>query len=143
MSDRLRPGNKMQKAVRGRYSVVNGPLPTSYDPPCSARRRSKGQALVETALMGLLVALLLAAAVDFGRAYFTDVVVTNMAAEGAAYASLNPDYDLNYPSAGSCSNYPVQTYKNIQDRVRLVAAEHGLVIKQQDRDSIVTTITTP
>jgi len=109
------------------------------------RLRARGQALVETALVSVLLALLLAGAVDFGRAYFTDVVVTNMAAEGAAYASLNPDYDKNYQNQplGSCSNLPIADYKNIQDRLRLVASEHGLVIKQQDRDSVVTTITTP
>jgi len=107
----------------------------------SRTRRRKGQAVVEMALMGMLLVLLLAGAVDFGRAYFTDVVVTNMAAEGAAYASLNPDFDLNYPSAGSCSNYPVAANKNIQDRVRLVAAAHGLIIKQQDEDLVTTTIT--
>jgi hypothetical protein len=99
--------------------------------------------MIEMALVSVILAMLMAAAVDFGRAYYTDVVVTNMAAEGAAYASLNPDYDLNYPAAGTCSNFPVTQYKNIQDRVRLVATEHGLVIKQGDRDSIVTTITTP
>lgn len=94
------------------------------------------------ALVSVLLALLMAAAVDFGRAYYTDVVVTNMAAEGAAYASLNPDYDLVHPS---CAQFPVvgSAYKNIQDRVRLVATEHGLVIKQQDRDSISTSVTVP
>ncbi len=108
-----------------------------------ARKRLKGQAVLETALLSLLLGLLLAGALDFGRAYFTAVVVTNMAAEGAAYASLNPDYDLNYPTAGTCSELGVSNYKNIQDRVRLVAKEHGLVIKQQDRDGVVTVVTTP
>ena len=107
------------------------------------KRRKRGQALIETALASLFLALLLAGAVDFGRAYYTAVVVTNMAAEGAAYASLNPDYDQNYPAAGTCSQRGVEAYKNIQDRVRLVAKEHGLVIKLADRDAITTTITTP
>jgi hypothetical protein len=97
------------------------------------------------ALVSLLLAMLLAAAVDFGRAYYTDVVVTNMAAEGALYASLNPDYDKNYPTAGSCSQFAVDPNgnKNIQARVKLVATEHGLVIKQGDLSVISTTITTP
>jgi hypothetical protein len=108
----------------------------------NARRRAKGQATVEMALVSLLLAMLLAAAVDFGRAYYTDVLVTNMAAEGALYASLNPDFDKNYPTAGSCSAYPVDPNgsKNIQARVGLVATEHGLVIKQGDLSVISTTI---
>ena len=92
-------------------------------------RSLKAQALVEFALSGLLLALLLAGAVDFGRAYYTDVVVTNMAAEGAAYASLNPDYDLN---VSGCSDFPVpdplHPQNDIQDRARLVAQQRGLVI---------------
>ena len=108
-----------------------------------ATRRVKGQAVLETAILSLLLALLLAGALDFGRAYYTAVVVTNMAAEGAAYASLNPDYDLNYPLPQTCSQTGVVTYKNIQDRVKLVAKERGLVIKREDRDSVITVITTP
>lgn len=106
------------------------------------RLRTRGQAIVETAMLSVFLGLLLAGSLDFGRAYFTAVVVTNMAAEGAAYASLNPDYDLNYAAAGACSQRGVASYANIQDRVRLVAKEHGLVIKQGDRDAVVTTVST-
>ena len=35
---------------------------------------------------GVMLGMLLAGAVDLGRAYYTAVVVTNMAGEGAAYA---------------------------------------------------------
>jgi Flp pilus assembly protein TadG len=101
--------------------------------------------MVEMALVSVLLALLLAGAVDFGRAYYTDVLITNMAAEGAAYASLNPDFDKDYPTAGSCSEYPVLTRdptgnRNIQARVKLVATEHGLIVKAQDLNVISTTI---
>jgi hypothetical protein len=110
-------------------------------PRNKARRRSKAQAVVEMALMSLLLALLLAGVVDFGRAYYTDVVVTNMAAEGAAYASLNPDYDRFVPG---CSNYPVPnppgSKNDIQDRASLVAQERGLVIHN---DNILTVASVP
>ncbi len=100
----------------------------------SKRKHRRGQALVETALMGLFLALLLAAAVDFGRAYYTAVVVTQMAGEGAAYAAVNPDKDLTmpnpYPSPQSCSQVAVTANANIQDRARRVAQERGLVIRQ-------------
>jgi hypothetical protein len=97
--------------------------------------------VVETALVGIVVALLLAGIVDFGRAFYTNVIVTNMAAEGAAYASLNPDFDSVLGQ--TCSNYPVVAFKNIQDRVRMVAKEHGLVIDNQDLSQIATEISVP
>jgi hypothetical protein len=98
--------------------------------------------MVEMALVSLLLALLLAGAVDFGRAYYTDVLITNMAAEGAAYASLNPDYDKNFPTANSCSEFSESTRdpggtKNIQYRTKLVATQHGLVISQQDLAQVI------
>src|SRR6476660_9764989 len=73
----------------------------------------RGQALVEFALMGLILGMLLASAVDMGRAYYTAVVVTNMAGEGASYAALNPEKDINYsqpsnpPAATDCSEFPI------------------------------------
>src|SRR3954470_24268539 len=85
----------------------------------------RGQAIVEMALMGTLLGMLLAGAVDLGRAYYTAVVVTNMAGEGAAYAAINPDKDLTYPTAGTCSQFSITTPQNIQDRAKFVAKERG------------------
>lgn len=101
----------------------------------SNRRRSKkGQALVELAIMGLLLGMLLAGAVDLGRAYYTAVAVTNMAGEGASYAALNPEKDENYPqppASGACSEFMIfDSNDYIQRRVRQVANERGLVIHQ-------------
>jgi len=93
------------------------------------RRRGKGQALVEFAVLGLLLAMLLAGAIDFGRAYYTAVVVTQMAGEGVAYAAWYPDRDEDYPTAGACSRIVVDQATTIQDRARLVARERGLVIQ--------------
>jgi len=102
-------------------------------------KRRKAQALVEMALLGLFPAMLLAAAVDFGRAYYTAVIVTNMAGEGAAYAALYPDQDLNDQA---CSLLPVQVARSIQERARRVAKDHGLVIKKEDQDAAAIQITT-
>ena len=55
----------------------------SSSPPENERRREAGQALVEFALILPVLLLLLLAAVDFARAYFTLQVVTNAAREGA------------------------------------------------------------
>lgn len=98
----------------------------------SKRSKAKGQATVETALAGLLLLLLLAAAVDFGRAFYTSIIVANMAGEGAAYAAIYPYRDAD-PANGSCE---VTTPNNtIQSRARTVAQEHGLVVERQDREN--------
>jgi Flp pilus assembly protein TadG len=55
--------------------------------------RRKGQSIVEFALGSILLVMLLATAIDIGRAFFTWEVVHNMAAEGAAYLSRFPDND--------------------------------------------------
>src|SRR5690348_3032557 len=80
------------------------------------RGRATGQAIVEMALMGTLLGMLLAGAVDLGRAYYTAVVVTNMAGEGAAYAAIYPGNDLTYPTHGTCSQFDVTAPQDIQDR---------------------------
>ena len=110
--------------------------------PRKLGRKRKGQALVELALASVLLALLLAATVDFGRAYFTAVVVQNMAGEGAAYAGLQPDRDANYPNPYSpggdgCAQYAVVANQNIQDRARQVAIDRGLIIHQPSQASVV------
>lgn len=101
------------------------------------RAKAKGQALVEFALMGLFLGMLLAAAVDFGRAYYTSIIVTNMAGEGAAYASIYPDRDKDpdSPTNEQCIlTKTVETHQSIQERARRVAKEHGLVIEKQDQN---------
>jgi hypothetical protein len=92
----------------------------------------KGQAVVEIAVLGVFLALLLAAAVDFGRAYFTATVVENMAGEGAAYAAKFPSNDVASPScAGS-----VLPSNNIQDRARQVATDRGMVIHRPSQADV-------
>jgi hypothetical protein len=50
-----------------------------------------GQSMVELALMFTILLLLLAGAVDFGRAFFTWLSLRDAAQEGAAYASIAPE----------------------------------------------------
>jgi Flp pilus assembly protein TadG len=97
----------------------------------------RGQALVELALMGLLLALLLAGVIDFGRAYYTSVIVENMAGEGAAYAALYPGREYRN---NTCSIETVSDEISIQERVRRVARERGLVIESEDQASAVIAI---
>jgi hypothetical protein len=90
------------------------------------------------ALLGLVLAMLLAAAVDLGRAFYTAVVVENMAGEGVGYAALLPDHDANYPNAypSGCAQFPVTAGQNIQDRARQVAQDRGLIISQPSQAAI-------
>jgi hypothetical protein len=52
--------------------------------------RSRGQALVEFAIILPVLALLLVMAVDFGRVFFGWVALNNMARAGANFAALHP-----------------------------------------------------
>ncbi len=55
------------------------------------RGKGEGQSLVELALLLPVLILILAAALDVGRAFQTYIVVINAAREGARYATLYPD----------------------------------------------------
>lgn len=54
------------------------------------RGRTRGQALVELALVMPLLIVLLAAALDLGRLFYSGITVTNAAREGAIEAAYNP-----------------------------------------------------
>lgn len=54
------------------------------------RHHSRGQALVELALVTPILVLLFAAALDLGRIFYSDITITNAAREGALEASKNP-----------------------------------------------------
>ena len=57
----------------------------------SSRDRSIGQSLVEFAIFVPVLAVILLAAVDFGRVYLGWVTLNNVARIGANYAAQNPD----------------------------------------------------
>lgn len=97
------------------------------------RAKKRGQALVEFALMGLILGMLLAAAVDFGRAYYTALIVENMAGEGAHYAAKFPMNDL---IDSACVVGGLKADQNIQDRARRVATDRGLIIRQPSQADI-------
>ena len=56
----------------------------------SRRGRTRGQALVELALILPLIVILLAAALDLGRLFYSTITVTNSAREGAIEAAFDP-----------------------------------------------------
>lgn len=59
----------------------------SLPPP----QTESGQSLVELALSFMVIVLILAGAVDLGRAFFTVIALRDAAQEGVIYASINPD----------------------------------------------------
>jgi len=53
-----------------------------------------GQSLLEMALMIPILLVLIIGALEFGRLFYTKIVITNAAREGAYYLSIHPsDYD--------------------------------------------------
>lgn len=52
--------------------------------------KERGQSLVELAFSFTLIVLVLAGAVDFGRAFFALIALRDAAQEGVIYASVNP-----------------------------------------------------
>jgi len=57
-------------------------------------KRSKGQSMIEMALLLPLLVVLIIGALEFGRLFFTHIVITNAAREGAFYLATHPeDYD--------------------------------------------------
>ena len=59
--------------------------------PRKGRRHRRGQGLVEFALLLPLLLLVVLGAIDFGRAMFSWIQITNASREAAAYAAFNPN----------------------------------------------------
>jgi len=54
-------------------------------------QREKGQSLAEFAIVLPFLLVILAGVLDLGRLYYVSVSISDAAAEGAAYAAINPD----------------------------------------------------
>ncbi len=83
-------------------------------------RGRAGQSLVEMAMVLPLLAFLTFGLLDFGRAYYFQVSVTNAAREGARVAILNIYTGPQTPNCSSANSYatcPVQTDANIVNAV--------------------------
>jgi len=66
----------------------------------STTRRSRGQALVELALILPIFLLLIAGAIDLGRLFYAYVAIANASKEGAIFGAQNPQCD----TAASCGD---------------------------------------
>jgi Flp pilus assembly protein TadG len=57
--------------------------------------KPRGQSLIEFALLLPLLLVLIVSAIEFGRLFYTKIVITNAAREGAYYYATNPsEYTL-------------------------------------------------
>lgn len=93
------------------------------------RRVRKGQSVVEFALGSLLVAMLLAGAVDLGRAFYTYVVVLNMSGEAATILAFYPDNDITEDTHGGGRPPGTPDNATFQRRAQQVAARSlGMII---------------
>lgn len=66
----------------------------------SHRPRSRGQALVELAIILPVLLLLFLATLDLGRLFYSSITLSNAAREGAMEASVNPD---SWVAGGACN----------------------------------------
>lgn len=86
-------------------------MPTVSTQPSrrNARRRSRGQSLVEFALVLPILLLIVMVALDFGRAFFGWIGITNASRAGAAYAASHPDAGwATTPDAATLATYRAQ-----------------------------------
>lgn len=93
------------------------------------RQHRAGQSLVETALVIPVLALLTFGLLDFGRAYYFQVAVTNAAREGARSAILNIYTGPQTPTCTTANSYatcPVQTDTAIVNAVNAELQNTGI-----------------
>jgi Flp pilus assembly protein TadG len=74
----------------------------SADNAARIRRRRRGAAAVELAIVLPVLMVIVVGCVDFGRFLYYYIAVTNAAEEGAAFGSLNPP--ANYGVSGGTSS---------------------------------------
>jgi PKD repeat protein len=70
-------------------------LPVTFRPLRRRRDRSRGQSLVEIALVAPVFLLLLLTAIDLGRLLYSQITISNAAKEGALVASQGGTYQAN------------------------------------------------
>jgi Flp pilus assembly protein TadG len=93
-------------------------------------RHRRGQSLVETALVLPVLAFLTFGLLDFGRAYYFQVAITNAAREGARTGILNIYTGPATPTCSSSNSYatcPVETDDAIVSAVNAELQGTGIV----------------
>ena len=94
-------------------------------------RGRAGQSLVEMAMVLPVLAFLTFGLLDFGRAYYFQVSITNAAREGARVAILNIYTGPQNPTCSTSNSYyscPVQTDLNIATAVNKELVYSGIAL---------------
>src|SRR3954454_163858 len=86
---------------RTKISDIYGPLHVAVE---QRRDSSRGQALVELALVTTVMLLLLVGALDLGRVFYGQIAVTDAAKEGALVASQGGTYTASVGAAVTEAN---------------------------------------
>lgn len=71
-------------------------------------KKERGQELVEFALIFPVLLMIVVGIFDLGRAFYSIIVITNAAREGARYAINHPDELSDSPSWGTAKNVTIQ-----------------------------------
>jgi len=72
------------------------------------KKSEQGQSLIELAISFTVIILVMAGAVDFGRAFFAIIALRDAAQEGVIYASINPNDEPGIESrVQSMSSSPI------------------------------------
>lgn len=98
-------------------------MPT-LQPFTTRPERSRGQSLVELALIAPLLLLLMAAAIDLGRLFYAYVAVENAAKEGALYGAVNP---ICATQSSLCPN-PMNVTWRVQNETGASALPGGIQV---------------
>jgi hypothetical protein len=94
-----------------------------------AKNMEKAQSMVEFAVSGIVILLLLVAIADFGRAFFTYLTLRDAAQEGAVYASVCPMHiDGIENRIRSASNRPV----DLSDETQVTWSCHYIYNQNND-----------
>ena len=103
-------------------------------PPTFRQTDERGQSLVEFAVMGIVLLMLLQGVLDLGRAYFTFLALKDAAADGAYFAAAYPRCVDGPSGGGPEGNYAADNSlttcgnpNNIEYRTRKSAPSGGLV----------------
>jgi len=91
------------RRARGRHPGVLGQKFVGKQPRSRAlgrSRRQRGQALVETVLLGPVLFFLILGSADLGRVFYYSIAATNAAREGARHAAYYDPVSNSNPYAG-------------------------------------------
>ena len=104
-------------ATTRQRSNSNDIEPARAVPTTWRRRKSRGQSLVEFALITPLLILILAVAADFGRAFTAYITIGSAAREGAAYGSASLISSTNTSGISSAALGDAQTIWGVSPSV--------------------------